>query len=154
MKYIIGSRQSGKTTSLIRTAIKEKRIILTSSVSRAENLKLLILRVLEREPELKEYIKSGESRTIILSPVSHYEITRVIGLENEITFKTESLGYLNDEFEMKEIKREYKELIDDAEVVLKDLLQSTCGLNLDGLSFNINDKMGDSKKKYYFEIED
>ena len=55
---------------------------------------------------------------------------------------------------MKEIKREYKVLIDDAEVVLKDLLQSMCGLNLDGLSFNINDKMGDSKKKYYFEIED
>ena len=154
MKYIIGSRQSGKTTSLIRTAIKEKRIILTSSVSRAENLKLLILRVLEREPELKEYIKSGESRTIILSPVSHYEITRVIGLENEITFKTESLGYLNDEFEMKEIKREYKELIDDAEVVLKDLLHSAYGLNLDELSFNINDKIEDSKKKYYFEIED
>ena len=154
MKYIIGSRQSGKTTSLIRAAIKEKRIILTSSVSRAENLKLLILRVLEREPELKEYIKSGESRTIILSPVSHYEITRVIGLENEITFKTESLGYLNDEFEMKEIKREYKELIDDAEVVLKDLLHSAYGLNLDELSFNINDKIEDSKKKYYFEIED
>ena len=114
----------------------------------------MILRVLEKEPELKEYIKSGERRTIILSPVSHYEITRVIGLENEITFKTESLGYLNEEFEMKEIKREYKVLIDDAEVVLKDLLQSMCGLNLDGLSFNINDKMGDSKKKYYFEIED
>ena len=154
MKYIIGSRQSGKTTSLIRTAIKEKRIILTSSVSRAENLKLLILRVLEREPELKEYIKSGERRTIILSPVSHYEITRVIGLENEITFKTESLGYLNDEFEMKEIKREYKVLIDDAEIIMKDMIRVAYGLDIDGMAFDINDSVVDSKKKYYFEIED
>ena len=154
MKYIIGSRQSGKTTSLIKTAIKEKRIIITSSVSRAENLKLLILRVLEREPELKEYIKSGERRTIILTPVSHYEITRVIGLENEITFKTESLGYLNEEFEMKEIKREYKVLIDDAEIIMKDMIRVAYGLDIDGMAFDINDGIVDSKKKYYFEIED
>ena len=154
MKYIIGSRQSGKTTSLIRTAIKEKRIIIVNSVSRAENLKLLILRVLEREPELKEYIKSGESRTIILSPVSHYEIIRVIGLENEITFKTESLGYLNEEFEMKEIKREYKVLIDDAEIIMKDMIRVAYGLDIDGMAFDINDSVVDSKKKYYFEIED
>lgn len=154
MKYIIGSRQSGKTTSLIKTAIKEKRIIITSSVSRAENLKLLILRVLEKEPELKEYIKSGERRTIILSPVSHYEITRVIGLKNEITFKTESLGYLNEEFEMKEIKREYKVLIDDAEIIMKDMIRVAYGLDIDGMAFDINDSVVDSKKKYYFEIED
>ena len=154
MRYIIGSRQSGKTASLIKTAIKEKRIIITSSVSRAENLKLLILRVLEKEPELKEYIKSGERRTIILSPVSHYEITRVIGLENEITFKTESLGYLNEEFEMKEIKREYKVLIDDAEIIMKDMIRVSYGLDIDGMAFDINDSIVDSKKKYYFEIED
>ena len=151
MKYIIGSHQSGKTASLIKTAIKEKRIIITSSVSRAENLKLLILRVLEREPELKEYIKSGESRTIILSPVSHYEITRVIGLENEITFKTESLGHLNEEFEMKEIKTEYKVLIDDADVILLDLIKTAYKLNIDGMSFNINNNFN---KHFYFEIED
>ena len=53
MKYIIGSRQSGKTTSLIRTAIKEKRIILSHSHSRGKHLTMLISNLMEKEPDLK-----------------------------------------------------------------------------------------------------
>ena len=154
MKYIIGSRQSGKTTSLIRTAIKEKRIILSHSHSRGKHLTMLISNLMEKEPDLKEYLKSGERRVIILTPSTHFEIVRVIGANPEIQFKEESLGYLNDEFEMKEIKREYKVLIDDAEIIMKDMIRVAYGLDIDGMAFNINDSVVDTKKKYYFEIED